>query len=801
MVCEFIIKRNGKRVSFNEETLYRGLLKALKVAAPSRDVTPLADQAFKYCEDALNARGFDCTTAEAVQQLALEALKKVPDVGSSAAESFKNYAYKRKMFRDMNQLHQTLKDLTELDAKDMNIKRENANIDADTAMGTMLKYGSESSKAYTLSEVLPNDLAEAHLCGDIHIHDLDFYNLTETCCQIDIGKLFKDGFSTGHGTLREPNSILTAASLVCIAIQSNQNEQHGGQAIPCFDYYLAPYVTKSCVKQLKRCLFDSIKILFPEVSPAALAEVKTSISDFVKRPNVTLLSDESAIDLLNDIHSILKKYEVNLTISQLLSILHEAQKYTDKEVYQAMEAMVHNLNTMNSRAGAQVPFSSLNFGTDTSPEGRCISRNLMSAVSAGLGNGETPVFPILIFKIKNDINFEEGSPNYDLYLQSLQVTAKRLFPNYAFIDAPFNLQYYKEGRPETEVAYMGCRTRVIGNVYDSSREITTGRGNLSFTSINLPRLGILCKRNIQDFFKLLDEKLELVSKQLLHRFDIQCKKTAKNYPFLMGQGVWLDSEKLYSTDSVADVLRHGTLSIGFIGLAECLTAICGKHHGESEYAQKLGINIVKHMREFTDNLADKTGLNWSLLATPAEGLSGRFVELDKKLFGIIPGVTDKDWYTNSFHIPVEFKIDCYHKIALEGVYHQYTNGGHITYVELNGDASNNIEAMNTIVHCMQKCGVGYGAINHPVDRDPVCGYLGVINDECPLCRRKEKGMASIDLLFRIKKMPAGHCFSAADRGSGVKFERIRRITGYLVGTVDRFNDAKRAELNNRYKHL
>lgn len=450
---------------------------------------------------------------------------------------------------------------------------------------------------------------------------------------------------------------------------------------------------------------------------------------------------------------------------------------------------------------AQVPFSSLNFGTDTSPEGRCISRNLMQAQYEGLGNGETAIFPITIFKCKKGVNFEPGTPNYDLFQQALKTSAKRLFPNFSFIDAPFNSQYYKSGHPETEVAYMGCRTRVLGNVYDSSREIVEGRGNLSFTTINLPRIGISCHKDINKFYEILDSRLDLVKRQLLERFDIQSRKTVTNYPFLMEQGVWIDSEKLYPTDSVADILRHGTLSIGFIGLAECLTAILGAHHGESDEAQKLGLEIIKHMRDYTDNLCKQTGLNWSLLATPAEGLAGRFVKLDRNLFGDIPGVTNKDWYTNSFHVPVEYSISFHKKLQLEGCYHELTNGGHISYVEIDGDPSCNISALETIVRCMAESGVGYGAINHPVDRDPVCGYLGVINNECPNCKRKECEPADTAILAGIKRYPATHSFTLKERGSGVKFERIRRITGYLVGTVDRFNDAKRAELEHRTKHF
>ncbi len=449
-------------------------------------------------------------------------------------------------------------------------------------------------------------------------------------------------------------------------------------------------------------------------------------------------------------------------------------RLTDRATYQAMEALIHNLNTMNSRAGAQVPFSSLNYGTDTSPEGRMAMKDLLLATEAGLGQGETPIFPVQIFKVKEGVNYNPGEPNYDLFQLSIRVSAKRLFPNFSFLDAPFNLQYYKPGDYDTEVAYMGCRTRVMGNVHDKSREVTCGRGNLSFTSVNLPRIGIEAHGDVKKFYQILDSRIDLIIRQLLHRFKIQCSKKVFNYPFLMGQGVWIDSEKLGPDDSVAEVLKHGTLSLGFIGLAEALKALTGKHHGESEESQKLGLEIVGHMRRRMDEESEKTGLNFTLLATPAEGLSGRFVKMDQERYGKIPGVTDREYYTNSFHIPVYFPISAFRKIQLEGPYHAMTNAGHISYVELDGDTAKNPEAFEAVIRCMKENGIGYGAVNHPVDRDPVCGYNGIIDNECPKCHRKE--------------------------GEGPKFERIRRITGYLVGTMDRWNNAKRAEERDRVKH-
>ncbi len=445
----------------------------------------------------------------------------------------------------------------------------------------------------------------------------------------------------------------------------------------------------------------------------------------------------------------------------------------DRNTYQAMEAFVHNLNTMHSRAGAQIPFSSINYGMDTSPEGRMVIKNVLLATEAGLGNGETPIFPIQIFRVKEGVNFNPGEPNYDLFKLACKVSAKRLFPNFSFQDAPFNLKYYKPRHPETEIAYMGCRTRVIGNVHDPSREIVYGRGNLSFTTINLPRIGLRSNKNINFFFKDLDKKIDLIIDQLLERFEIQARKKVKNFPFLMGQGVWMDSDKLEWEGEIREVLKHGTLSMGFIGLAECLKTLIGKHHGESEEAQKLGLEIIGHMRKRMDEATSKYKINFTLLATPAEGIAGRFVKMDRSIFGTIEGITDREYYTNSFHIPVYYEISAFDKIRLEAPYHEFTNAGHITYVELDGDPTQNLEAFEKIVRAMKKANIGYGSINHPVDRDPVCGYTGIIGETCPSCGREE---------------------------GNIRFERIRRITGYLVGTLDRFNDAKKAEERDRVKH-
>ncbi len=423
---------------------------------------------------------------------------------------------------------------------------------------------------------------------------------------------------------------------------------------------------------------------------------------------------------------------------------------TDKMTYQAMEALIHNLNTMNSRAGAQVPFSSVNFGTDTTPEGRMVIKNFLLATEAGLGNGETPIFPVSIFKVKEGINYNEGDPNYDLFKLAIRCSAKRLFPNFSFLDAPFNKKFYRQGDYNSEVAYMGCRTRVMANNYDPTKAVVCGRGNLSFTSINLPRLAIEANRDFDVFYKKLDAMMDLVARQLLHRFKIQCSKKGRNYPFLMGQGIWIDSDNIGPDDSVGEILKNGTLSIGFIGLAETMKALTGKHHGEDEKAREQAFEIIKHMRAVCDKKSAETGLNFTLLATPAEGLSGRFVKIDREKYGKLPGITDRDYYTNSFHVPVYYPIGAFEKIAIEAPYHDLTNAGHISYVELDGDTAKNPEAFESVIRYMKEAGVGYGSVNHPVDRDPVCGYTGVIDDVCPRCGRREGEPVTIERLNELR---------------------------------------------------
>ena len=682
--------------------------------------------------------------------------------------------YKTKAAEMGQRLMDTYEDITFHDAADCDLMRDNANINADTAMGAMLKYGSEGAKQFYLSRILPPEYAKAHTEGDIHIHDLDFYTLTTTCTQIDIKQLFKGGFSTGHGFLREPNDIASYSALACIAIQSNQNDQHGGQAIVNFDYSMADGVYKSFRRYYTKNLARELAcLLHIESKEKELREIRDAIeqeSGLTPRMELPTAYMDVELERLEELFG--KVYGLREAQAQAH---HYAMMDTERATYQAMEAFIHNLNTMHSRAGAQVPFSSINYGMDTSPEGRMVIRNLLLATEAGLGNGETPIFPIQIFRVKEGVNYNSTDPNYDLFKIAIRCSAKRLFPNFAFLDAPFNAQYYDPNRPETEIAYMGCRTRVIGNIGDKSREQCNGRGNLSFTSINLPRIALKASHNVDAFMKELDEKIDLCVGQLLHRFDIQCGKKVYNYPFLMGQGVWLDSEKLKWTDEVRPVLKHGTLSVGFIGLAETLVALTGEHHGQSNAAQLLGTAIVYHMRARLDEKSKETGLNFTLLATPAEGLAGRFVKMDKERFGIVPGVTDREYYTNSFHVPVYYTISAFNKIKIEAPYHAFTNAGHISYIEMDGDPMKNLEAFEKVVRCMKESGIGYGSINHPVDRDPVCGYTGIIGDVCPGCGRRE--------------------------GDGnVPIERIRRITGYLVGTMERWNDAKTAEERDRTKH-
>ncbi|MFR1524163.1 MAG: anaerobic ribonucleoside triphosphate reductase [Bacilli bacterium] len=768
-----IIKRDGRKKVFDPQKIEKAIYKA-QLACGDDDVT-LCKMITNKVIDCVN-KDYDNKniSVEEVQNIIENVLIEMGE--AEIAKAYIRYRAERTKVRERKtNLMKSLHDITFKDSKDEDSKRENANINADTPMGMMLKYGSEAAKQFYLNDLIKPEFATAHIKGDIHIHDLDFYALTMTCCQIDLIDLFKDGFSTGNGFLREPNGIRSYASLACIAIQANQNDQHGGQSIPNFDYAMALGVRKTYKKELRKALERMLEFEGATVSDD---EFKLMFAQIEANHNIEIRMNDAFAK--EEIYQALNQ-KYGPIQGKTFDMAFQMAKYeTYDATYQAMEALVHNLNTMHSRAGAQVPFSSLNYGTDTSDEGRMVMHCLLDATMRGLGNGETPIFPIQIFKVKEGINYNPEDPNYDLFKKSMLCSGKRLFPNFSFIDAPYNKQYYKPGDYKTEVAYMGCRTRVIANVYDPSKEIVTGRGNLSFTSINLPRIALKLmnvvdeKERIKKFYENLDYLIDLCANQLLERFEIQQNKYVYNFPFLMGQKIWLDSDKLHRDDKVSEVIKHGTLTIGFIGLAETLKALIGKHHGESEVAQQLGLEIIGHMREKIDRYSKKYKLNFSLIATPAEGLSGRFVKMDRELFGEIEGITNHKFYTNSFHIPVYYNISVFEKIKKEAPYHAFTNGGHISYIEVDGDIAKNLDAFESIIRCMKEEGIGYGAVNHPVDRDSICGYNGIIDNVCPKCGRTE---------------------------DSVPFERIRRITGYLVGTLDRFNDAKRDEVENRVKHL
>lgn len=749
-----IRKRDGKVAAFKPEKITEAIAKAGSATGEfGHDrAQNIADKVLRVAQEEIKSR---IPTVEQIQDIVERVL--MESAFKRTAKAYIEYRAERTRIRAAkSKLMQTYGVISVIDSsEDSSVKRENGNIDGDCAMGKMLRFGSEGAKEYAKLLLLKPEFAAAHDNGDIHIHDLDFMATgTLTCCQTDPLKFFERGFNTGHGYLRTPQSIGTAAALAAIILQANQNEQHGGQSIPNFDYALAPSVNKTFRKSLKANLEKYNDFTGKNLN----IEIKDSIT----------LGDDKK----------LKKLKVPE------KVIEDAHKDTEHQTLQAMEGFVHNLNTMHSRAGAQVPFTSINFGTDTSPEGRLVSKMLLEATMNGLGHHETPIFPISIFKVKEGVNYNPEDPNYDLFKRAMEVSAKRLFPNFTFIDAPFNLQYYKPGDPDTEIATMGCRTRVIGSCFPETDGHVSGRGNLSFTSINLVRIGIkhgicLGERKEADwdgFYKELDEKLQLCADQLYQRFEFQGNQKVKNFPFLMGQGNWVGSDKLKPNDKLRDVIKHGTLSIGFIGLAETLVAMIGKHHGESAEAQEIGLDIVGHMREFCDEMTKKRHLNYSLLATPAEGLAGRFTRMDRKEFGKIKGVTDREFYTNSFHVPVYYPISAFDKIDIEAPYHNLCNAGHITYIEMDGDPSDNIEAFEAVIRHMKEAGIGYGSVNHPVDRDPVCGFSGIIEgDVCPSCGRRE-----------------------TDGEFG--FERLRRITGYLVGSLERWNDGKKAEEAARVKH-
>ena len=743
-----VVKRDGKKVDFDGSKIALAIKKGFDSVEVDEELSESKEK--KYTEKDIQKvyqavvgriekeyKDSEKIKIETIQDMIEDVLQKkgYEDVYDSFSQYRERRANSRKLFFDEKKTHKFLKSIEGLglkSAKEEDAKRENANVDGDTAMGTMLQYGSTISKEFAKSYLMKHKFAEAHDNGTIHIHDMDFLPMgTTTCMQIELDRLFKNGFSTGHGHLRSPNDIMSYSALAAIAIQSDQNDQHGGQSIPAFDYYMAPGVLKTFKKQLKQQIYDLLDY--------------SDLLSFINIDKIVKDVDKiNSIDL--DIEMFKNYYKESKAIERLFRKSYEkALQKTDRITYQAMEAFIHNLNTMHSRAGAQVPFSSINFGTDTSTEGRMVIKNFLLATEQGLGKGETPIFPVSIFKVKEGVNYNKEDKNYDLFKLAIKVSAKRLFPNFSFLDAPHNLPFYKEGDFRTEVGYMGCRTRVMSDVTNPDNETTGGRGNLSFTSINLPRIGIkhgIClkereKADMEAFYQELSDVMDLVKDQLLERFEIQCNKRCYNFPFLLEQGVWTDGDKLKPTDRLRKILKHGSLTIGFIGLAETLKALIGSHHGESEEAQELGLEIINFMRNKTDEYSRKYNLNFTLIATPAEGLSGRFVGIDKALYGRIKGVTDRAYYTNSFHIPVYYNISISDKIKKEAPYHYLTNGGHISYIELDGNTASNLEAFESVIRLMKESGIGYGAINHPVDRDPVCGYVGVIGDVCPCCGRRE----------------------------------------------------------------
>lgn len=715
-----VIKRDGSVVKFDSNKIFEAVCKASNDTKLGMDYV-LAKEVSISIEDEVNEMDSD-PTVETVQDMVEDFL--MESERKDIARKYILFRNKRTEVREDKSSFMRLYDsIVQID--DPDLMQENANVDGQSPMGQMGKIGFESAKLFAQKRMMSPRVREAVEQNKIHVHDLDFMPTgTTTCCQIPLGKLLKTGFNTGHGHMRTPQSIGTAASLAAIILQANQNMQHGGQSMPAIDYDLAPYVIKSYDIHVE------------------------DISDTLKELGVSLESIG------------------NEDIAEL------AWEKTIKETNQAMEGFVHNMNSMNSRSAGQVPFTSVNYGTDTSRAGRLVVSSILKATERGLGNGETPIFPIQIFKVKEGINFNPEDPNYDLLEMAAKVTSKRLFPNFSFIDAPQNIGAYVEGEPETEIAYMGCRTRVLSNI--NGKEIVEGRGNLSFTTVNLVKLALESNKDMDSFYEKLDEAMEISKDQLIDRYKFQCNKQAKNFKFLMGQGVWMDSEKLSMNDTLEDVLKHGTLSVGFIGLAEALVALTGKHHGEDEDSAKLGLEIISYMRKRMDEYVTEYKLNFSLLATPSEGTAGKYVKGDREEFGEIEGVTDREYYTNSFHVPVYHNIGVASKIEVEAPYHELTNAGHITYVELDGNASQNPEAIMEIVRVMKETGIGYGSVNHPVDRCPLCGFGGIIGNECPECHVKES--------------------------DGMEFDRIRRITGYLVGTMDRWNSAKRAEEKDRVKH-
>ena len=734
-MIQTIVKRDGRVVGFNEEKIKAAIRKAMLQTELGEDETLI-----NKITDRISMTGEPTMTVEQIQdRVELELMK------SPRKEVAKKYI----AYRDQRSIARRAKTrdifLEIIEAKNNDITRENANMNTDSPAGMMMKFASETTKPFVDDYLLTDEARQAMRDGYLHIHDKDYYPTKSlTCVQHPLDKILLGGFNAGHGESRPAKRIETASVIACISLETAQNEMHGGQAIPAFDFYLAPFVRSSFIEEVKNLEALSGKDLSKhyDYRPA----------DFVKKSLEGLEGDERLI-----------QHAVNRTVGR---------------VHQAMEAFIHNMNTIHSRGGNQVVFSSINYGTDTSAEGRCVIRELLNSTYEGVGNGATAIFPIQIWKKKRGVNYDPADPNYDLYRLACKVTARRFFPNFVNLDATFNYhEKWKADDPERykyEIATMGCRTRVFENRYGEKTSI--GRGNLSFSTINIVRMAIEVmnikdpEERIRRFFGKLDEVLDIAARQLDDRFKFQATALAKQFPLVMTR-LWNGADALGPNDRVEPVLNQGTLGIGFIGLAEALIALTGKHHGESEEAQALGLKIVSHMRSRANEYSEKYGHNYSVLATPAEGLSGKFTAKDRKSFGVIPGVTDKIYYTNSNHVPVYYKCSPRHKAKIEAPYHELTRGGHIFYVEIDGDATHNPQAIADIVDLMDKHNIGYCSVNHNRNRCMDCGYEDAAENltECPKCHSHN-------------------------------IDKLQRITGYLVGTTDRWNSAKLAELNDRVVH-
>ena len=747
-----VIKRSGITVEYHRQKIFNA------IAGANNDSTEQMTQDEMMAvtlQVEKNLEGRDHVTVEDIQDIVEKELMKHDFY--DIAKKYIRYRQRHEERRAAQKhLMSCYRDIFFADAVDSDMKRDNANINTDASMGIMLKLGAEGAKHFVDNYVLPEAYASADKDNYIHIHDKDFSLITFNCCQIDLLKLFHGGFSTGHGFLREPNSIRAYASLACIAIQSNQNDMFGGQSINCFDYAMAEGVRKSFRKAVAGEAFKAVAYRFGTDSlgeEKAFQKAFSSAADLTKCCFAESRESSACQSSVEEIqrgleHVLREKYHLSAehAAKDAETIYDLACRDVVEETHQAMEALIHNFNTLHSRAGAQVPFSSINYGMDTTPEGRLVTSEVLNAIMAGLGNGETPIFPISVFQLKAGVNYNPEDVNYDLFQKACCVSAKRLFPNFVNLDAPYNLQYYKEGDYNSYVATMGCRTRVMSNI--NGPEESGSRGNFSFVTINLPKLALEAEGNLDKFWTLFDKYIAISHDYLQFRLKTIEEKHVYNYPFLMGQGVWMDSEKLAPGDSIREVLKHASYSIGFCGLAECLVALTGKHHGESEESQKLGLEIVGHLRKAVDAYTKRESMNWTCFGTPAESTAGQFQRSNRKIYGVIPGVTDRDYMTNSSHVPVYYKIRAIDKIRIEAPYHALENAGHIAYIEMDGDPSKNIQAFEAIVRAMHDHDMGYFSINHPVDRDPVCGYTGIIENECPHCHRKEVETGT----FVIKRM-------------------------------------------------